>query len=149
MSLARRFAKQNDILVLLEESFHPPRPWRLTFSQTAVASCRYRTDVPLLRQRAMERAQFILPILNYTRLCSERAPVWRLLADAATDYFPFRLHSLNSAQRRRTFRNQAAFVLTCAACPFQRRSLNLFHISMAKCAAGLRAVFSFGRCGGS
>ena len=28
--------------------------WRLTFRQTAVASCRYRTDVPLLRQRAME-----------------------------------------------------------------------------------------------
>ena len=64
---------------------------RLTFSQTAVASCRYRTDRQLLRQRAMERAHFILPIVNLTRLCSERAPVWRLLVAAASDYFPFRV----------------------------------------------------------
>ena len=52
---------------------------QLTFSQTAVASCRYPTDSQLLRQRAMERAHFILPTLIFTRLSSERAPVWRLL----------------------------------------------------------------------
>jgi len=39
----------------------------------------------------MERAHFILSIVDLTRLCSERAPVWRLLVAAASDYFPFRV----------------------------------------------------------
>ena len=56
---------------------------RITFSQTAVASRQYRTDRQLLWRRAMERALYIEPILNLSRLSRVRAPVWRLLAAVA------------------------------------------------------------------
>jgi len=58
---------------------------QLTFSQTAVASRQYQTDRRLLWRRAMERALIIQPKLNFVRLCSERAPVWRLLCAVAAD----------------------------------------------------------------